>query len=70
MGWIPPNGRSPLEEALHVFDHFPRRARHVHNATQFTTIPHTMRKPAGELLHFSHGIGQVGVENLPVVAGE
>src|SRR6516165_6464112 len=45
MGWFPPTGRSPLEEALHVFDHFPRRARHVHNSTQFAAVPHSVRKP-------------------------
>jgi hypothetical protein len=68
MGWIPPAGRAPLEEAFHVFDYFPRRARHVHDSTQLAAIPHSVRKPAGELLHFSHGIGRIGVQNLSVVA--
>jgi hypothetical protein len=70
MGWIPPNGRFPLKEALDVLDHFPWRARQMHDPSQLAAISHPMGKPASELLHFSHGIGELGVINLPVVARE
>jgi len=68
MGWIPPNGRFPLKEAFHVLHHFPGRARQMHHPAQLAAIPHTVRKPAGELLHFSHAIRCLGVKNLPVVS--
>jgi hypothetical protein len=70
IGWNPPKCGLPLEEALYVIDHFRRRARQMHYPTQFAAISDPMGKPAGELLHFSHGIGDVGVINLPVVARE
>jgi hypothetical protein len=57
MGWIPLNGRLPLKEALHVLEHFSRRARQVNNSSQFAAIRYPMGKPTGELLHFSHGVG-------------
>src|SRR5208282_481010 len=68
MDWAPPECHFLFKEALDVCDHFPRRARQMHDPAQLAAVVDPVRKPAGELLHFSHAIRQFGVKNLPVVA--
>jgi hypothetical protein len=68
MGWVPSTGRFPREEVFHVLDHFPRGACRMHNSAKFAAVPYAMSKPASELLHFSHTIGQAGLKNLSIVA--
>src|ERR1700674_1304639 len=59
-----------LEKALHAFQHFTGCSRRVDVPTKLAAVPNAMRKPAGELLHFSHSIGEVGSINFAIVAGE
>src|SRR6516162_2020810 len=68
MGWVPSTGRFPSEEVFYVVDNFPRGACRMHNPAKFAAVPHTMSKPACELLHFAHTIVQAGLKNLPIVA--
>jgi hypothetical protein len=59
-----------LEKALHAFQHFTGCSRRVHVPTKLAAVANAMRKPASELLHFSHSIGEVGSINFAIVAGE
>src|ERR1700674_1959248 len=58
------------EKALDAFEHFAGRFRRVNLSTKFAAVPHAMREPASELLHFANAIGLVRSFNFPVVAGE
>src|SRR5712691_1446310 len=60
-------GSSALEETFHTLEDFRGRARRMYNATKLAAVPHAMRKPTSELLHFAYTIGQVGSINLPIV---
>ena len=55
--------RLAREEALTV-EHFLLRPGRVHRSAKFAAVPHAMRKPACELLHFANTIGQVGSINF------
>src|SRR5229473_4383140 len=83
MGWVLVSGdpdwfgidphyhaRTVLEKALHAFQHFTGCSRRVHVPTKLAAVANAMRKPASELLHFSHSIGEVGSINFAIVAGE
>jgi len=61
-------GDSALEEAFDTLEDFRGRARRMYNSAKLAAVPHTMREPASELLHFAYTIGQVGGINLPIVA--
>src|SRR5882762_4242076 len=56
MGWGSIGGGLLRKEAVHVLDHFLRRARRVHDTSKLAAVPHAMREPACELLHFSHAV--------------
>src|SRR5713226_6762172 len=82
MGWVlisgdparagidPDDTGTVLEKALHAFQHFTGCSRRVHVPTKLAAVPNAMRKPASELLHFSHSIGEVGSINFTIVAGK
>src|SRR6266849_1752821 len=71
MGWVlPHHARATLEEAFDAFEHFTGCSRRVYVPTKLAAVPNAMRKPASELLHFSHSIGEVGSINFTIVAGE
>jgi hypothetical protein len=59
-----------LKKTLYAFEHFTGRSRRVYVSAKLAAVPHAMRKPASELLHFSHSVGLVGSINFPIVAGE
>jgi hypothetical protein len=48
---------SALEEAFDTLEDLRGRARRMYNSTKLAAVPHTMRKPASELLHFAYTIG-------------
>ena len=56
------------EESLDAVEHFLLRVCRVHSTTKFAAVPHAMRKPASELLHFANTIGQVGSGNFLEIA--
>jgi hypothetical protein len=56
MGWGSIVGGLFRKEAIHILDHFLRRARRMHYTSKFAAVLYTMRKPACELLHFSHAV--------------
>src|SRR6266481_567522 len=80
MGWVlvsgdrravdPHHAGTVLEKAFHAFQHFTGCSRRVYVPAKLAPVPNAMREPAGELLHFSHSIGQVGSFNFAIVAGE
>src|SRR6266436_9555593 len=59
-----------LEKALHAFQHFTGCSRRVYVPTKLAAVPNAMRKPASELLHFSHSIGETRRTNFMIVAEE
>jgi len=61
-------GSGMREEVLDMVEDFLLRACLVHDATEFAAVPHAMRKPASELLHFAKAIGEVGSGNLLEIA--
>src|SRR5216684_5163961 len=80
MGWAlisgdrravdPPHAGTVLKKAFDAFEHFTGCPRRVHVPTKLAAVANAMRKPASELLHFSHSIGEVGSINFAIVAGE
>jgi hypothetical protein len=58
------------EKTLDAIENFPGRASRMNDATEFAAIPHAVRKPASELLHFAYGVGQIRSANLAVVSGK
>jgi hypothetical protein len=71
MGWVlPHHAGTMLEKALHAFQHFTGCSRRVYVPTKFAAVPNAMRKPASELLHFSHSIGEARRTNFTIVAGK
>jgi len=60
-------GDSALEKAFDTLEDLSGRSRRMYNSTKLAAVPHTMSKPASELLHFAYTIGQVGSINLPIV---
>jgi hypothetical protein len=71
MGWVlPHHAGTVLEKALHAFQHFTGCSRRVYVPAKLAAVSNAMRKPASELLHFSHSIGEVGSINFVIVAGE
>src|SRR5271168_5092150 len=63
-------GGSLREKMFHAFKHFAGRSRRVYDSTKFAAVPHAMREPARELLHFAESIGQLRSVYLLVVAGK
>jgi hypothetical protein len=57
-----------LEKAFYAFQHFTGCSCRVYVPAKFAAVPHPMRKPASELLHFSHGVGLIGSINFTIVA--
>jgi hypothetical protein len=68
MGSLSPTGALCRKETFYVLNDFLRSARRMHYFSQLAAVPHSVRKPARELLHFSHAIGQVRVKNFLIVA--
>src|ERR1700732_2055157 len=68
IGGVPPHAHTVLEKAFDAFEHFTRCSRRVHVPAKLATVPNAMRKPASELLHFSHSIGQARSANFLIVA--
>src|SRR3984893_8227943 len=69
MGWVlPHHARTVLEKAFDTFEHFTGCSRCVYVSAKLAAVPNAMRKPASELLHFSHSIGEVGSINFLIVA--
>src|SRR5260221_3788244 len=56
IGWGFTVGGLFRKEAIHVLDHFLRRARRMHDTSKFAAVLNAVRKPACELLHFSHAV--------------
>src|SRR5258705_1623556 len=52
MGWGSIGGGLLRKEAVHVLDHFLRRARRVHDTSKLAAVSHAMREPACELVQF------------------
>jgi hypothetical protein len=62
---------SPLREKIFdTVENFPRRTCRMNDATKLAAVPHAMREPACELLHFSHAIGQIRSVYFLVVVRE
>jgi len=59
-----------LEESFHTVEHLLLRLGRMHGTTKFAAVPHAMREPASELLHFANTVGKVGSGNFPEIAGE
>jgi hypothetical protein len=57
-----------LEKAFYAFQHFTGCSRRVYVSAKLAAVANAMRKPASELLHFSHSIGEVGGINFTIVA--
>src|SRR5271165_773578 len=68
--WMIGGGGSVREEVLDGVEHFAGRSRRVYDSAKFGAVPHAMCEPASELLHFADTIGQIGSDNLLVVAGK
>src|ERR1700719_1114957 len=60
--------RLALKETFHRIEYFARCPCFVNPSSQFASVPDSVRKPASELLHFSHSIGLVGQLDFFVVA--
>src|SRR5690242_10626492 len=58
------------EKLFDRFQHFVRRFCRVYSSAKFATVSHAVRKPARELLHFSHSIRLVLRFYFAVVAGK
>jgi hypothetical protein len=58
------------KEAFDRFQYFAWRSCRVYGSAKLAAVPHAMREPACELLHFSHSIGLICRIYLSVVAGE
>ena len=63
-------GDAASEKALDAIEHLAGRFRRVNLSTKFAAVPHAMREPASELLHFANAIRLISSFNFPVVAGE
>src|SRR6266567_4489679 len=72
MGWVLISGdrRAVDKEAFHAFEDLAGRSRRVYDSAKLAAVPHAMRKPASELLHFAYTIGQVRSINLAVVVNQ
>src|SRR5215467_1140490 len=64
------NGCSALKKTLYARENFAGRSRRVYDSAKLAAVPHAMSKPASELLHFAHTVGQVRCTNLPIVVNE
>jgi hypothetical protein len=51
--------RLALKKPFHCIEHFTRRPCFVNRSSELASISNTVRKPASELLHFSHSVGLV-----------
>ena len=57
-----------LKKAFHCIKHFGGRPCFVNRSSELASVSNTVRKPASELFHFSHGIGLICQLNFFVVA--
>jgi hypothetical protein len=57
-----------LEETLHTVQHLLLRLCGMHGTTKFAAVPHAMREPASELLHFANTVREVGSGNFLEIA--
>jgi hypothetical protein len=69
-GVVPPVTGAVLKKAFDTFEHFTGCSRRVYVSAKLAAVPHAMRKPASELLHFSHSVGLVRSINFTIVAGK
>jgi len=67
-GIILPYAGTVLEKAFDAVEHFTGCSRRVYVSAKLAAVPNAMRKPASELLHFSHSIRLVGSINFLIVA--
>ena len=68
--WMIGRGGPLREEVLDPLEHLAGRSRRVYDSAKLGAVPHAMCEPARELLHFADSIGQIGSDNLLVVAGK
>src|SRR5262249_10340355 len=57
-----------LEKTFHCIEHFAGRPCRVNRSSEFAAVPHAVREPACELLHFAYGVRLIRRLNFFVVA--
>jgi hypothetical protein len=65
-----PYGCLALKKTFDCLKHFAGCPCFVNRPSELASVPNTVRKPASELLHFSHSIGLIGQLDFFVVARE
>jgi hypothetical protein len=68
--WLICYGRLALKKAFYRIKHFAGCPCFVNRSSELASVPNTVRKPASELLHFSHSVGLIGQLDFLVVARE
>jgi hypothetical protein len=63
-----PYSRPLFKKLFYRIKHFAGCPCFVNRSSQFAAVANAMRKPACELLHFSHSVGLAGPRDFFVVA--